>query len=67
MLCHHFATIILITFSYVSGLTHIGITVMFVMDNGDFFVGLVRAIMDIAPSYLTFLAYLALMTSWIYF
>lgn len=41
MLCHHLATLIMISFSWVVGLTNVGVHVMFLMDNADFFVGLI--------------------------
>ena len=67
MLGHHIATIILITFSYVCGLTHIGVHVMFLMDNGDIFIGAIRIIIDWAPVFYILICWLLIMTSFIYF
>lgn len=65
MLLHHSASVILISFSYLSGLTHVGIQVLFLMDSSDSLVGLIRAIMDIWNKYAIIFVYLTLMYLWI--
>jgi len=67
MMCHHIATMILITFSYVCGLTHIGVHVLFLMDNGDIFVGFARTILDWAGLFYVTINWFLIMISFIYF
>lgn len=66
MICHHTASVMLITVSYMSGFTHIGVHVLFITDNSDTFVGLIWLIMDCAKSYYVLIVYLVMMFSWIY-
>lgn len=67
MILHHFSSITLIVFSYIWGHTSVGVHVLMIMDNADFFVGLVRVLMDWAPSLLSFSVYIMIMLSWGYF
>jgi very-long-chain ceramide synthase len=67
MVCHHAATLILITFSYVGSITHLGIHVLFLMDNGDIFIGVIRAVMDWCSHFITAIAYTLIMVSFTYF
>ena len=46
MLMHHYVTLLLITGSYMTNVWNSGINVMIQMDNGDIFVGVIKAFMD---------------------
>lgn len=67
MLLHHYITILLVGGSYLTSIWNSGINVMVQMDNGDIFVGVLRAFLSIAPTSLIFTAYLGLLASWLYF
>jgi hypothetical protein len=61
------ATLILISFSYVSSLTHVGVHVLFLMDNGDIFIGVIRAVMDWCSHLITAVSWTLIMISFTYF
>ena len=67
MLLHHIATMMLIIFSYLTGLTHSGIYVLFLMDSGDALVGLIWILLDVAHKLVVCVVYFALMYFWIYY
>mmetsp|Transcript_35805 Transcript_35805/g.41409 ORF Transcript_35805/g.41409 Transcript_35805/m.41409 type:complete len:205 (-) Transcript_35805:1-615(-) len=67
MLLHHYITILLVVGSYMTNEWNHGVSVMIQMDNGDCFGGMMKAFMDIMPTSLILINYLALLYSWIYF
>lgn len=67
MLLHHYITVVLIACSYMTQHWNFGINVMIQMDNGDIFVGSIKAFMDFGPSYIVLPNYFILVGTWIYF
>ena len=58
MLLHHFVTLMLSIGSYMTNEWNSGINVMIQMDNGDIFVGVVKAFMDFSGPAFVFSVYL---------
>lgn len=67
MILHHIVAMMLIFASYINGFWNIGIFVLMQMDIADVFVGIIRVVIDFAPSIALFLIYLGIMGSWFYF
>jgi hypothetical protein len=67
MMCHHVCTLILVWGSYVSGFTQMGSQVLFLMDNGDICIGIIRVFMDWAHWSVTIVSWAGIMVSFSYF
>ena len=50
MLLHHYITLMLVAGSYMTNVWNSGINAMIQMDNGDFFVGVVKTFIDVIPA-----------------
>jgi hypothetical protein len=67
MILHHIVAAMLIFSSYMNGFWNIGIFVLVQMDISDFFIGIVRLIMDFAGPIANFIVYIFIMSSWFHF
>uniref|UniRef100_A0A7S3NAJ9 TLC domain-containing protein n=1 Tax=Euplotes harpa TaxID=151035 RepID=A0A7S3NAJ9_9SPIT len=66
MFCHHTMTLLIISIAYITNYNNIAVPFMIVIDNADIFVGLVRALIDVAPAPLVLSAYACILVSWGY-
>ena len=66
MLCHHTMALLIISIGYITNYNNIGVPFLLVIDNADIFVGMIRVVIDVAHSAVTFIIYLLILISWGY-